>query len=148
MDKDAAAESGSLHDYFTVCGDQEYAGKHLLIDIWGASELDNSELLQRALRDSVLAAGATLLHLHTHQFSPTGGLSGTAVLAESHLNVHTWPERGYAAFDVFMCGNATPEAVVEVIRSAFKPREIQVETKLRGVVSRAGTVGEERCVGS
>lgn len=132
---DIAAES-ECYDYFTTCGDVEYAGKHLLIDIWGAIELDNSELLQKALTDAVNAAGATLLHLHVHQFSPTGGLSGTAVLAESHLNVHTWPERGFAAFDVFMCGKARPEAVVDVIKAAFTPSEVSIETILRGKTSR------------
>jgi S-adenosylmethionine decarboxylase len=132
---DVAAES-DCYDYFSTCGDVEYAGKHLLIDIWGAHELDNSELLQKALRDAVEAAGATLLHLHVHQFPPTGGLSGTAVLAESHLNVHTWPERDFAAFDVFMCGNAKPEAVVDVIKAAFTPSEVRVETILRGKTSR------------
>jgi len=136
MNKDAAVESAPKSDYFTVCHDREYAGKHLLIDIWGAQELDNHALLERTLRESVQAAGATLLHLHVHQFSPTGGLSGTAVLAESHLNVHTWPERNYAAFDVFMCGKADPEAVVDVIKNAFKPTDVHVETKLRGLISR------------
>jgi len=58
------------------------------------------------LRRCVDASFATLLHLHCHQFSDSGGLSAVAVLAESHITVHTWPERDFAAFDVFMCGTA------------------------------------------
>jgi len=48
------------------------------------------------MRDAVEAAGATLLHIHLHTFEPNGGVSGVAVLAESHISVHTWPEKGYA----------------------------------------------------
>lgn len=119
-------------DHFTHIGDMEFAGKHILLDLWGASGLDDKELLEAALRDSVEASGATLLHLHIHQFTPTGGLSGTAILAESHINVHTWPERSFAAFDVFMCGNTQPEKVESVIASAFKPDRLDVELKYRG----------------
>lgn len=119
-------------DYFTQLENSEYAGKHILIDIWGAKNLDDRDLLERALRDSVDASGATLLHIHIHQFTPTGGLSGTAILAESHINVHTWPERGFAAFDVFMCGNAKPEKVEVVIKQAFHPKKSSVELRYRG----------------
>ncbi|MFT6791307.1 MAG: S-adenosylmethionine decarboxylase [Cellvibrionaceae bacterium] len=126
------AEPIYCKDYFTQLGDSEYAGKHILIDIWGAENLDNRELLDRTLRDSVDAAGATLLYIHIHQFTPTGGLSGTAILAESHINVHTWPERGFAAFDVFMCGKATPEKVEAVIKRAFRPQKSTVELRYRG----------------
>ena len=54
-------------------------------------------------RECIRAAGATLLHIHLHHFTPNNGVSGVAVLAESHISVHTWPESGFAAFDVFMC---------------------------------------------
>jgi S-adenosylmethionine decarboxylase proenzyme len=46
--------------------------------------------------------GATLLHIHLHHFEPNGGVSGVAVLAESHISIHSWPKRGYAALDIFM----------------------------------------------
>ena len=55
------------------------------------------------------AAGATLLHIHLHHFTPNGGVSGVAVLAESHISIHSWPEYGYAALDVFMCGDGRSE---------------------------------------
>jgi len=63
--------------------------------------------MEATLREAVLQAGATLLHIHLHHFTPNGGISGVAVLAESHISVHTWPERNFAAFDVFMCGDAS-----------------------------------------
>lgn len=128
--KEAAPIYGK--DHFTKVGDTEFAGKHLLLDVWGASCLDDKKLLESVLRNSVEISGATLLHIHIHQFTPTGGLSGTAILAESHINVHTWPERGFAAFDVFMCGNTHPEKVESVIASAFKPERIDIEIKYRG----------------
>ena len=55
-----------------------------------------------------------------------------AVLAESHISIHSWPERSYAALDVFMCGDAQPERCVEVLRSAFRPERIAVQELLRG----------------
>jgi len=80
----------------------------------------------------VAAAGATLLHIHLHHFEPNGGVSGVAVLAESHISIHSWPEANYAALDVFMCGDANPEACIPVLRAAFKPKRIVVGEHLRG----------------
>ena len=77
-------------------------------------------------------AGATLLHIHLHHFEPNGGVSGVAVLAESHISIHTWPERGYAAIDVFMCGKAKPENCVPVLQEAFAARRADVNEILRG----------------
>src|SRR3989344_5516354 len=102
------AERLPKKDYFVERDGRVFAGTHLLIDFWGASRLDDLDHIKEALREAVLAAGATLLHIHLHHFSPNGGVSGVAVLAESHISVHTWPERGYAAFDIFMCGSCDP----------------------------------------
>ena len=55
-----------------------------------------------------------------------------AVLAESHISIHSWPECGYAALDVFMCGNATPEACIPVLKKAFDAKRVEVDTLLRG----------------
>jgi len=78
---------------FLIKDGVEYSGTHLIIDLWGASRLDESELMEETLNNCVSACFATLLHIHIHKFSDTGGLSGVAVLAESHISVHTWPER-------------------------------------------------------
>ena len=82
------------------------AGTHIIIDLHEAEGLDNLELMEKSLRQCVDEAKATLLHIHLHHFEPNGGISGVAVLAESHISVHSWPEAGYAAFDVFMCGES------------------------------------------
>lgn len=119
-------------DYFIVRDGVRYAGVHLIIDVYGASHLDDLDHVERALREAVTAANATLLHIHLHHFTPNGGISGVAVLAESHISIHTWPECGYAALDVFMCGEAAPHETIEVLRSAFSPQRIAVEEHLRG----------------
>ena len=77
-------------------------------------------------------AGATLLHIHLHHFTPNGGVSGVAVLSESHISIHSWPEADYAALDVFMCGEAQPQKCVEVLREAFSARDVLVKTHHRG----------------
>ena len=66
-----------------------------------------------------MAAKATLLHIHLHHFSEGGGISGVAVLAESHISVHTWPERAFAAFDIFMCGNTEPHRAMRVLEKNY-----------------------------
>jgi S-adenosylmethionine decarboxylase len=73
-----------------------------------------------------------LLHLYLHPFAATGGVSGVAVLAESHISIHTWPEHRYAAVDVFMCGKARPHVCIEVLRQAFAPEHCIVHEFPRG----------------
>ncbi len=118
-------------DHFVQSGDAVYAGTHLIIEVTGAEGLDDENRIQTAFRECVEACHATLLHIHTHKFSPQG-VSGVAVLAESHISVHTWPEVGYGAFDVFMCGEADPWQAVDVLRRAFSAREVQVKELRRG----------------
>ena len=118
-------------DHFIRREGKTFAGTHLIIEVIGASGLDNPERIERALRACVHACKATLLHLHLHRFQPQG-VSGVAVLAESHISVHTWPEAGYGAFDVFMCGDAEPWRAVEILKSAFAAEDVKVDTLLRG----------------
>lgn len=120
-------------DHFMEKEGVVFAGCHLIIDLWGASYLDNLELMENVLRESVKEADAHLLHIHLHHFTPTGGISGVAVLAESHISVHTWPEKGYAAFDVFMCGDARPDKTINVMKEAFLPENIKVTELMRGI---------------
>jgi S-adenosylmethionine decarboxylase len=118
-------------DHFIRRDGAIFAGTHLILEVVDGEGLDDEALIQRAFRDCVDACGATLLHIHTHKFSPQG-VSGVAVLAESHISVHTWPEVGYGAFDVFMCGEADPWQAVDVLRRAFSAREVQVKELRRG----------------
>ncbi|WP_048646398.1 adenosylmethionine decarboxylase [Nitratireductor soli] len=125
----------------TVCDNKDHfiekdgvlcAGSHLIVDLFEAQRLDDLPYIQETLVNCVDAAGATLLHIHLHPFEPNGGVSGVAVLAESHISIHSWPERGYAALDIFMCGDAAPERCIDVLRDAFAPGRMEVKELLRG----------------
>lgn len=122
-------------DYFIERDGEKFAGMHLLVDLWGASHLDDLSVTEQALRDAAEASGATILHCHLHRFTPNGGISGVLVLAESHISIHTWPERGFAALDVFMCGDCDPYHGVPVLEAAFAPREMVLCEQRRGRVS-------------
>jgi S-adenosylmethionine decarboxylase len=121
-------------DHFITRNGLTYAGSHLIIDLWEAEGLNDRDRIETALIDAVKAAGATLLHIHLHTFTDGGGISGVAVLAESHISVHTWPEKGYAAFDVFMCGDAEPRKALGVFKAAFNPGRIVIGEHKRGVL--------------
>lgn len=130
------ASTAEAKDHFIERDGVKFAGTHLLLDLWGAKHLDSLERIEQAMRDCVEECGATLLHIHLHHFTPNGGVSGVAVLAESHISVHTWPEREYAAFDVFMCGDAKPENSIAVLKRAFFPQRMEVSEELRGRVEK------------
>ena len=117
-------------DHFITRNGLTYAGSHLIIDLWEAEGLNDRERIETALIDAVNEAGATMLHIHLHTFEEGGGISGVAVLAESHISVHTWPEKGYAAFDVFMCGNANPSKAADLLQQAFCSKR-PVRSKIR-----------------
>jgi len=121
----------SREDHFAIRNGVRCAGVHLIVDLHGAKGLDDIDLIEATLRRCVEAANATLLHIHQHRFQPNG-VSGVAVLAESHISIHTWPEAGYAALDVFMCGKANPDACVPVLREAFRAKKVAVGEHLRG----------------
>ena len=122
------------HDHFAVRKGVRCAGVHLILDLHGGTGLNDIDLIEATLRSCVTAAGATLLHIHLHHFQPSG-VSGVAVLAESHISIHTWPERGYAALDVFMCGVCDPYKAIPVLRRAFEPGTVQLNETKRGVIA-------------
>ena len=129
--KVASPPAQERNDHFALRNGVRCAGTHLIIDLHGAKRLNDIEHIEATLRRCVTAAKATLLHIHLHHFQPSG-VSGVAVLAESHISIHTWPEAGYAALDVFMCGSADPDACVPVLREAFSAKRVGVNELLRG----------------
>jgi S-adenosylmethionine decarboxylase len=121
-------------DYFVERDGMKFAGMHLLVDLWGAKKLNDPAHIDAALREAALAAGATILHSHFHHFTPNGGVSGVVVLAESHISIHTWPERHFAAADIFMCGECDPYHSLPVLRAAFDPQSVDLNEQRRGRV--------------
>lgn len=100
----------------------EVAGRHLIIECFGSPAQLGAAALESLMHRAAAAGGATLLSCHMHRFGPGRGVTGVALLAESHITVHTWPERGYAAFDVFMCGGCNAEQAARVIAEAADDR--------------------------
>ena len=121
-------------DYFVERDGMKFAGMHLLVDLWGATNLADPDHIDTALREAAITAGATILHSHFHHFTPNGGVSGVVVLAESHITIHTWPERDFAAVDMFMCGACDPNTALPVLEAAFKPARMDVDEQRRGRV--------------
>ena len=120
-------------DHFISRDGEIFAGTHLIIDLWEATNLDSLDRMEAAMRACIEECNATLLHIHLHHFTPNGGISGVAVLAESHISVHTWPEKNYAAFDVFMCGAAQPHRTIEALKEAFNPSRVGLTEHRRGL---------------
>ena len=93
------------------------AGRHLLVECFGALAASGAADLEALMRKAAAAGGARVLSCHMHGFGGEG-VTGVALLAESHITVHTWPERGYAAFDLFLCGGCDADRAATVIVDA------------------------------
>ncbi len=105
-------------------------GKHCILELYACdcAKLDDEDFVRAALSNAALRAGATLLNLISHHFQPHG-VTGLALLAESHISFHSWPESGYAAVDVFTCGDHTmPESACRVLVEEFGARHHQLRS--------------------
>lgn len=111
------------------------AGAHLLADMHGidADKLRDAATLEQLLRHSAQAAGAQILFSHFHSFGANQGITGVVLLAESHITIHTWPEYGFAATDIFMCGQSQPQRALELIRQTLQPASCEIQTIRRGL---------------
>ena len=104
-------------------------GKHCILELYDCNQnkLNDEAFIRTTLTMSAKQAGAQLINMITHSFSPQG-VTGLALLAESHISIHTWPEIGYAAVDVFTCGKHTfPEIACESMVKEFSPRTFSVK---------------------
>lgn len=108
-------------------------GTHLIVDAWQAPPdlLNDPEQIRHALLEGITAGEATLIDLCVHHFSPHG-VTATATLAESHIAIHTWPEYGYFAADLFFCGQGDPEQALVILRTALQAQQVQVKIIERG----------------
>lgn len=109
-------------------------GRHLLLEMWGCCKeiIDNVNVIKEILTKATESTKATLVDVVCHRFSPYG-VTGVAILAESHISVHTWPEYGYAAGDIFICGNTiNPQNAASFIIQAFHAKETSLLELKRG----------------
>jgi len=111
-------------------------GTHLVVEAWQTpgDVLNDPEQIRSALVEAVFAGGATLLNLCVHQFSPHG-VTATATLSESHIAIHTWPEYGYFAADLFFCGKGDPHQAMQVLQSVLGAKEVAMQEINRGLPS-------------
>ena len=111
----------------------EKMGTHLVVDAWKAPAelLNDPEKIRAAMMAAIAAGEATLIDLCVHQFSPYG-VTATATLAESHIAIHTWPEYGYFAADLFFCGRGKPVVAMKVLQEALEAKKVKMQQIERG----------------
>ena len=106
--------------------------KQFIADLYDCDReiLNDVSAVERVLLDAARAAGATIIGHSFHRFSPHG-VSGVVIIAESHISIHTWPEYGYAAIDIFTCGDLTEnDAAIDTIKKGLKAGRI-IATEMR-----------------
>ena len=111
-------------------------GRHLLVELYDCDRdaLNDLDLIRDVMVQAAIECGAVVLGESFHRFSPQG-VSGVVVIAESHLSIHTWPEYGYAAVDVFTCGTTVnPEKAAEVLIERLGSRNHSLMEIPRGVL--------------
>jgi S-adenosylmethionine decarboxylase len=111
-------------------------GHHSLVDLHGCDEaaLKDTAAIRLALLDAVRRAGGTIVTDTFHTFSPYG-VSGVVVIAESHVTIHTWPEHGYAAVDVFSCGVTLDHRLIAAhVKTALAAASFSLQSHPRGAL--------------
>ena len=90
--------------------------------------------VEKALRDAAVAANATIIDFKLKQYAENEGITGVLILAESHMSIHTWPERSFAAIDIFMCGRCNPYNCIAALQKAFEPGHTKIYERRRGLL--------------
>ena len=110
-------------------------GRHILAEIYGCDSeiLNNKDSIEKIMVESALKAGAEVREVTFHKFSPQG-VSGVVIISESHLTIHTWPELGYAAVDIFTCGDKiNPWDACNYMTELFKAKNMTATEVKRGI---------------
>jgi S-adenosylmethionine decarboxylase len=116
-------------------GEEPSLGSHLLVELYGCDpeSLKREDCVGAALRSAAVESKATVVDQSFHEFRPYG-VSGAVIIQESHYTIHTWPEHGYAAVDLFYCGGTVlVHRAVEVLQDSFKPSRIKFLVVRRGL---------------
>lgn len=110
-------------------------GRHVAIDVWGVDfdRLNSAEFLKSHMVEAAEACGATVLSVQAQQFEPQGA-TVLVMLSESHISIHTYPERGFAALDCYTCGETVdPQVAIDYMVSVLAPEKYYVKKLIRGV---------------
>lgn len=109
-------------------------GRHVIVEFWESENLNSASSLELGLKEAVEAIDGTMLDLRVVTF-PVHGVTGVAIIAESHVAVHTWPEYGYAAVDIFTCNmDADIQAGIDALKRHLLPGRTQVMEVRRGLL--------------
>ncbi|MEL6251190.1 MAG: adenosylmethionine decarboxylase [Bacteroidota bacterium] len=109
-------------------------GRHLIVEYYNCPGeiLDNTDLIEELMKEAALAAGAHIRSVNFHKFDPIG-VSGVIIIQESHLTIHTWPDQGYAAVDIFTCGDSVdPWKGFESLKNSLKCTDSRTKEMFRG----------------
>jgi S-adenosylmethionine decarboxylase len=110
-------------------------GTHYIVEFYGcmADSLKRAESCKLTFREAATRGNFTVVDEHFHEFSPWG-VSGVTVLSESHMSIHSWPEHGYAAIDIFYCGGKVfPDHAIAYFREQFCPSKVEIAVMHRGL---------------
>ncbi|WP_433746540.1 adenosylmethionine decarboxylase [Paenibacillus amylolyticus] len=110
-------------------------GRHVAVDTWGVdfNLLNNAEYLEAQMVEAAEACGATVMSVQSKQFDPQGA-TVLVLLSESHLSIHTYPERGFAAIDCYTCGETVdPQLAIDYLVSVLKPEKTYAKKLVRGL---------------
>lgn len=116
-------------------------GIHIIVEASGCNPevISDPKLIERIFKDAAKHARMTVKASHFFKFAPTG-VSGAVIISESHISIHTWPELGYAALDVYTCGdNSDPEKAVDYILEKIEAKYAHVSEIRRGIMEEEGT---------
>ena len=119
-----------LAAHYSQDAEGAFAGRHVVCDLYGCAGLKHA-ILSALIKRMAKAAGATLLKVSSHTF-PGGGGTCLGLLAESHISIHTWPETGFVAADIFMCGDADPNPAVQILVNEMTPMRQAIHGIRRG----------------
>ena len=112
-------------------------GCHIILelDYVNPQLLQDSKKIQEILEESARRSNAQILHSYFHHFGGNCGVTGLVALAESHISIHSWPETGYAAVDIFMCGECDPLIAASYIIDQFKCENVNLKNLKRQSVT-------------
>ena len=114
-----------------------HLGRHVLAEFFecDSNTLNSLSMIEKLMVDAALECGATVVQKCFHMFNPYG-VSGVVIIAESHLAIHTWPELGYAAVDLFTCGDkCDPKISYEFLKAKFNSKDAKYSQLNRGLMS-------------
>lgn len=113
---------------------QKYVGVHLIAEFWDGKIIEEQKTVERILLDAARRARSTALAISSHKFSPYG-ITAFVLLAESHISMHSWPEKNYLAVDIFTCGDKTmPLKALEYLKEIYQPKRVEVREIKRGKI--------------